>query len=59
MIEAMPRKHGFDMVHGAREVFRILLEALANPGRILSLRPYATRFAGQGRWLAPAATLLD
>ncbi|MDR2246025.1 MAG: phosphonate C-P lyase system protein PhnH [Treponema sp.] len=55
----MKNKHGFDMVHGAQEVFRILLEALANPGRILSLMPYAGQFAGQGRWLAPAVTLLD
>jgi alpha-D-ribose 1-methylphosphonate 5-triphosphate synthase subunit PhnH len=52
-------KHAFDMVHGAQKVFRILLEALANPGRILSLRPYAAQFTGQGRWLAPAVTLLD
>ncbi|MDR2304137.1 MAG: phosphonate C-P lyase system protein PhnH [Treponema sp.] len=55
----MKNKHDFDMVHGAQEVFRILLEALANPGRVLSIRPYAGQFAGQGRWLAPAVTLLD
>jgi phosphonate C-P lyase system protein PhnH len=47
------------MVHGTQEVFRLLLEALANPGRVLSLRPQAAQFAGQGRWLAPALTLLD
>jgi alpha-D-ribose 1-methylphosphonate 5-triphosphate synthase subunit PhnH len=52
-------KHAFDMVHGAQEVFRILLEALSNPGRVLTLRPYAGQFTGQGRWLAPAVTLLD
>ena len=55
----MKTKHSFDMVHGAQEVFRILLEALANPGRVLNIRPYAGQFAGQGRWLAPAVTLLD
>ncbi|MDR1898571.1 MAG: phosphonate C-P lyase system protein PhnH, partial [Treponema sp.] len=55
----MKTKHAFDMVHDAQEVFRILLEALANPGRVLSLRPYADKFAGQGRWLTPAVTLLD
>ena len=59
MMEAIKRKHDFDMVHGAQEVFRILLEALANPGRVLSLRRQAGQFAGQGRWLALAATLLD
>jgi alpha-D-ribose 1-methylphosphonate 5-triphosphate synthase subunit PhnH len=57
--ETLKRKHDFDMVHGAQEVFRILLEALANPGRVLSLRRHAGQFAAQGRWLAPAVTLLD
>jgi alpha-D-ribose 1-methylphosphonate 5-triphosphate synthase subunit PhnH len=52
-------KHSFDMVHGAQELFRILLEALANPGRVLNIRPYAVQFTGQGCWLAPALSLLD
>jgi alpha-D-ribose 1-methylphosphonate 5-triphosphate synthase subunit PhnH len=52
-------KHDFDTVHGAQEVFRILLEALANPGRVLSIRRQTSQFAGQGRWLALALTLLD
>ena len=55
----MKNKHSFDMVHGAQELFRILLEALANPGRVLNIRPYAVQFTGQGRWLAPALSLLD
>jgi alpha-D-ribose 1-methylphosphonate 5-triphosphate synthase subunit PhnH len=59
MTEAAKRKHRFDMVHGAQEVFRILLEAMANPGRVLNLRPLEDHFTGQGRWLAPALTLLD
>jgi alpha-D-ribose 1-methylphosphonate 5-triphosphate synthase subunit PhnH len=59
MIETIKRKHSFDMVHGAQEMFRILLEALANPGRVLDFRRQAAGFAGGGRWLAPALTLLD
>ena len=55
----MKNKHDFDTVHGTQGMFRILLEALANPGRILNFRHYAVQFAGQGRWLAPAITLLD
>ena len=55
----MKAKHEFDMVHGAQEVFRLLLEALANHGRILSLGYYAARFRENGRWFAPALTLLD
>jgi alpha-D-ribose 1-methylphosphonate 5-triphosphate synthase subunit PhnH len=52
-------KHSFDTVHGAQEVFRVLLEALANPGRVLNLRAPEDQFSAQGRWLAPALTLLD
>jgi alpha-D-ribose 1-methylphosphonate 5-triphosphate synthase subunit PhnH len=59
MTEPLKHKHSFDMVHGAQEVFRILLEALANPGRVLELRSLEDQFAAQGRWLAPALTLLD
>ena len=59
MTELFGRKHAFDMIHGAQGVFRVLLEALANPGRVLNLRPWADQFAGAGQWLAPALTLLD
>jgi alpha-D-ribose 1-methylphosphonate 5-triphosphate synthase subunit PhnH len=59
VIETIQRKQSFDMVHDAQEMFRILLEVLANPGRVLDFRPQAARFAGQGRWLVPALTLLD
>jgi phosphonate C-P lyase system protein PhnH len=59
MTEPFGRKHAFDTVHGAQEVFRLLLEALANPGRALNIRPWADQFAGAGQWLAPALTLLD
>ncbi|MFP3090983.1 phosphonate C-P lyase system protein PhnH [Treponema sp. TIM-1] len=55
----MKNKHDFDMVHGTQEVFRVLLEALANPGRVLSIRSQAGQFTAQGCWLAPAITLLD
>jgi alpha-D-ribose 1-methylphosphonate 5-triphosphate synthase subunit PhnH len=55
----MKAKYGFDPVHGAQELFRLLLEALANPGRTLSLKDHAGQFARNGRWLALALTLLD
>jgi alpha-D-ribose 1-methylphosphonate 5-triphosphate synthase subunit PhnH len=55
----MKAKYEFDAVHGAQQVFRLLLEALANPGRLLSLRRHAAQFTENGRWLAPALTLLD
>jgi phosphonate C-P lyase system protein PhnH len=40
-------------------VFRVLLEALANPGRIMNIGAQEDQFAVRGRWLAPAVTLLD
>jgi alpha-D-ribose 1-methylphosphonate 5-triphosphate synthase subunit PhnH len=52
-------KHSFDPVAGTQEVFRLLLDALANPGRPVDLSRHAAQFAGQGQWLAPALTLLD
>jgi alpha-D-ribose 1-methylphosphonate 5-triphosphate synthase subunit PhnH len=55
----MKAKHGFDMVAGTQAVFRLLLEALANPGRPVNLGQYAAGFAAHGQWLALALTLLD
>jgi alpha-D-ribose 1-methylphosphonate 5-triphosphate synthase subunit PhnH len=55
----MKSKHDFDMVTGTQEVFRLLLEALANPGRSVDLNVQIRRFAANGQWLAPALTLLD
>jgi phosphonate C-P lyase system protein PhnH len=54
-----PTKHDFDLVHGAQGVFRLFLEALANPGRSFSMSSFAVQFTGYGQWLAPALTLLD
>ena len=52
-------KHDFDMVDGTQEVFRLLLDALANPGRPVNLGSQVMQFASNGRWLAPALTVLD
>ena len=53
------QKHSFDIVSGTQEVFRLLLDALANPGRPVDLSAHVFQFASNGRWLAPALTLLD
>jgi phosphonate C-P lyase system protein PhnH len=47
------------MVHGTQEVFRRFLEALANPGRLVSSRRWNAQFSEYGQWLAPAAAFLD
>ena len=55
----MKVKHNFDTVAGTQEVFRLLLDALANPGRSVDLNFQISQFAANGRWLALALTLLD
>ena len=55
----MKGKHSFDMVAGTQEVFRLLLDALANPGRPVNLSTQVCQFTANGQWLAPALTLLD
>jgi phosphonate C-P lyase system protein PhnH len=52
-------KHSFDMVEGTQEVFRLLLDALANPGRAVDLSAQVSQFSANGQWFAPALTLLD
>ena len=56
---AAREKHEFDMVSGTQEVFRLLLDAMANPGRTVDLSAHASQFASNGMWLALALTLLD
>jgi phosphonate C-P lyase system protein PhnH len=55
----MKSKHEFDMVQGCQEVFRLLLDALANPGRPVNLGGQINQFSANGQWLAPALTFLD
>jgi phosphonate C-P lyase system protein PhnH len=55
----MRTKHSFDMVEGTQEMFRLLLDALANPGRPVDFSAQVRQFVSGGRWLAPALTLLD
>jgi alpha-D-ribose 1-methylphosphonate 5-triphosphate synthase subunit PhnH len=47
------------MVHGTQEVFRLFLEALANPGRPVSPCRRNAQFSEYGQWLAPAVAFLD
>ena len=57
--ESVRTKHDFDMVDGTQEVFRLLLDALANPGRPVDLNCQVNQFASNGNWFALALTLLD
>ena len=52
-------KHSFDMISGTQEVFRLLLDALANPGRSVDMSFHASQFVPNSSLLALALTLLD
>ncbi len=56
----MKQIHTFDEVFDSQKVFRLLLEAMANPGRVVSIAEQQRKlFGGQPGFLAVAMTLLD
>jgi alpha-D-ribose 1-methylphosphonate 5-triphosphate synthase subunit PhnH len=60
MISALSKKHSFDTVFDGQKVFRLILEAVSNPARIVNISEYANKLPGDRRaFLAVAMTLLD
>lgn len=60
MAEDMELEYQFDFVHDGQKVFRGLLEAIANPGEIKSIRQESGKFEGKyAVLLALGCTLLD
>jgi alpha-D-ribose 1-methylphosphonate 5-triphosphate synthase subunit PhnH len=56
----MKRKHDFDTVYDSQEMFRMLLEGISNPGRIVNISKYMAKFTGHDyEHLTIAMTLLD
>ena len=56
----LSRKHSFHEVFDSQSVFRLTLEAVSNPARTVSIKPYADKlFGGSTAMLALAMTLLD
>ena len=54
------KKHSFDTVFDSQKVFRLLLEAMSNPLRTVSIKEYACKMdSGDPAFLALAMTLLD
>jgi len=56
----LTKKHSFDLVFDSQMIFRLILEAISNPGKIVSLQKYAAKLYGDHpAFLAVALTLLD
>ena len=60
MISTLLKKHSFNLVYDSQKVFRLILEAMSNPLRIVHIGKYADKLYGDYPvLLAVAMTLLD
>lgn len=60
MISTLTKKHNFDMVSDSQKMFRLVLEAMSNPARVVRIAEYADKlFGNYSRFLAVAITFLD
>ena len=63
MISTLSKKHSFNTVFDSQKVFRLILEAMANPARAVSIKEYTdklfTAYDCHSMFLAVAMTLLD
>ena len=56
----LTKKYNFDLIFDSQKVFRLILEAMSNPGRVVSIHDYARKlYGGYSALLAIAMTLLD
>ena len=56
----LTKKHNFDVVYDSQKVFRLILDAMSNPTKLVDMEEYADKFTGsQKAFLAIAITLLD
>jgi len=56
----LTKKHSFDSVYDSQKMYRLILEAMFNPGRIVNVQEYADKlYGGFPAFLAVAMTLLD
>jgi alpha-D-ribose 1-methylphosphonate 5-triphosphate synthase subunit PhnH len=60
MISPLSKKHSFDTVFDGQKVFRLILEAVSNPSRVVNIGECAAKlFGGRPMFLAVAMTLFD
>jgi len=56
----LTRKHNFDLVYDSQKVYRLILEAMSNPGGIVNIQEYTEKLYGDyPALLVIALTLLD
>jgi len=54
------RKHNFDLVFDSQKVFRLVLEAISNPLKVVNIKPYSEKLYSEfPEFLVMALTLLD
>lgn len=59
-MSTLSKKYSFHEVFDSQKMFRLILEAMANPARTVNIREYADKmFGGESALLAVAMTLLD
>jgi alpha-D-ribose 1-methylphosphonate 5-triphosphate synthase subunit PhnH len=60
MTSQLLKRHNFDDVFDSQSVFRLVLEAMSNPSRIVNINKYADKLFGENKsMLALGMTLLD
>jgi len=56
----LTKKHNFDLVYDSQKIYRLILEAVSNPGNIVNIKKYADKLFGTFPvFLAVAMTFLD
>jgi len=56
----LTKKHDFDMVFDSQKVFRLVLDAISSPGKVVDIKETADKLFGRNRVLLTlAVTLLD
>ena len=60
MTSTLLKKHNFDIVFDSQKVFRLILEAMSNPARVVNIKIFADKLFGENpEFLVIAMTLLD
>ena len=56
----LTKKHSFDLVFDSQNIYRLILNAMSNPGEVVSILKYADKLYGDfPAFLSVAMTLLD